>query len=236
MSFAESGMEREEALWFAGEAWLQRIYCTCVFDKPECEVAHSIDLDINDLNLPNRSFFKSLLEEFPDSPLRPFAQLRLAACQRRSHVVANGNPRNDKPFEPILAELNKVEAPEGSYAWAWKHLYSGVFHAFIGDQLPDAREHFQLVADAMPPGPERSMALMNLGLCCVILGDNEQAKLTYETTLRDIPDIYWLHCKWSRGLDEWTPLTQSADGVFFFGDIKSQNSVTRSRLDYVNKQ
>jgi len=93
-----------------------------------------------------------------------------------------------------------------------------------------------LVADAMPPGPEKSMALMNLGLCCVTLGDNEQAKRAYESTLHDVPDIYWGYCKRSRGLEDWTPLTQASGGTFFFGVGSSQNDVTRRRLDYVNKQ
>ena len=70
---------------------------------------------------PKPEFFDRLVEQFPNSPLLPFAHWRRAECPRR-HVMRGWTSSShsiDQPtFNGLKSLYEKVEANEGSIAWA----------------------------------------------------------------------------------------------------------------------
>ena len=196
---AKPGVWKEEAVWAAGESSLELTY-SC--SPPYWAVYYGTRNDEPPPE-PEPEHFERLVREFPQSPLRPYAEWRLADCKRRqaiNRVHERYGPYALRQPQPIAALFEKVEAPKGSYAWAWTQLRLGVL-AFDGQDYKKASGHFAAVADAMDHGAEKSLALMNAGTACRAAGDVEGA--AYYRIARTVPDISW----WSRSpYERWAPL------------------------------
>ena len=203
---APGGVWKEEALWTAGEASLRWIYLGAqIVGKP----TYSSIIGNQTYTFPRAEgppqtvpeYYERLVAEFPQSPLRPLAQWRLAECLRRQAVAEHykidqaimfGDQRQSiPPFE-------KVDAPKGTYPWAWARLSIGMIYAHCGSPWERAAPlrgkgaaPFREVAEAMPTGPEKSIALLGLGFA---LEDDkaawDEAARYYQAALA-APDNSW---------------------------------------------
>jgi TolB-like protein len=189
---ATPGVEREESLWAAGEAALQLAY-----------EAHPYAMDrvrpAGDYPPPlAATAYRRLLAEFPDSPLKPYAQWRAADCARRAAIHAEHAPQQ---AAAAAAKLAQVDAPEGSYAWAWTRLGLGQCRLLAGDYAAAARQ-FQQVADRLDQGPEKSLAALDAGLAFRLAGDTATAARYYQSAW-GMPDRSWMPASRYEG---WAPL------------------------------
>jgi TolB-like protein len=188
---AAPGADREEALWGAAEAALR---CGSPqepreFTWPEYppELAWRC--------------LRRLRDEYPQSPLKPFAEWRLADCWRRRAMSTDYRPGQ---YLKAAAELAKVEVPEAGYPWAWNKLGLGQCYLWAADYAAAAKQ-FRLVADRIGPGAEKSLATLDAGLACRLAGDPATARRYYESA-RAMPDLHW----WSTSYYEsWAPLGEN---------------------------
>jgi tetratricopeptide (TPR) repeat protein len=110
----------------------------------------------------------------------------------------------------LVPLYEQVEAPRASPAWAWAQLRLGQMHLY--DNKPgEALNCYQAVNEAVPPGPERMMALIGAGLCCEKLQRSEEAKRHYQPILQ-LPDISWYP---SNDLGAWGPVGEIGKGYWF---------------------
>jgi Tfp pilus assembly protein PilF len=93
----------------------------------------------------------------------------------------------------------QVEAQAGSLVWAWKHLRIGMMH-LVQDDFASALPHFRNVSEQMGPGPEKTIALLNLAHCYRALNRKQEAKLSYQAAM-SLPNINW----WEKAFEHWHP-------------------------------
>jgi TolB-like protein len=230
---AEPGMEREEALWAAGEASLQTVHnvklAWAIHEKwPHGAYPPPMAAD----------YFRRLPAEFPNSPLKPYAQWRLADCARRAAFHATRDPYYDTMFgvtrapqraAAAAAELAKLQLPEGTYPWAWNRLGLGQCYLLAGAPAAAAKQ-FQSVADRMDQGSEKTLATLDAGLALRLAGETATAVRYYESA-RDMPDIPWTpHSRY----DAWAPLGD--DGLPWDAETKRVATDRLRRLGATSKQ
>jgi len=189
---AQPGIWKEEVLWAAGESSLMLQYFGGI-TNPSYSWRASTGLPA-----PAPEYYQRLIDEFPDSPLRPYAQWRLADCRRRilfqSHSVASD-------LEAAIAAFEKVEAEEGSYAWAWTQLRLGVLR-WSSPNAAAAVDHFKAVAERMDHGPEKSLGLLQTAVHYEVIQDVPEARRYYELA-SSVPPIYWTPIR--RKISGWAP-------------------------------
>lgn len=188
---------QEEALWAAGEASRYAMYFPHENRRgPEYWYGQQAPPE------PQTEYYQRLLESFAGSPLLPYAQWRLAECERFKDAqygrMLIGTTATHK--QSALALFEQVEAPSGSFAWAWTKLASGRTRLELGD-FQEALAELTVVADQMPNGPEKSYAMQMVGSCYVGLGKKQEARRYFEL-VRAAPDIV----TWPYMADEWLPV------------------------------
>lgn len=194
------GQWKEEALWLAGEAHLRNYYFYTKYHLHWPSYGYSRD---EARPLPKPEYFERLASQFPNSPLRPFAQWRRAECLRRD-VLRGTQSRSDSVSSSEAGELtalyDAVEVDEGSIGWAWTQLRLGRINFFAGNVVT-AAEHYRAVSEQMPPGPEKVRALLDLARCCQDLDQPERQTKSAEAVLA-LPNFEW----WDRAYEHFAPL------------------------------
>lgn len=196
----EPGTWKEEALWTAGESSLLLVYYPGRGSgNPKLGWGQHGDPPV-----PAPHYYQRLVDEFPDTALRPYAQWRLAECERCKPLH---EARTRYPVAPnwasVIPAYQKVEAPTGSYVWAWTRLRLGAIHFRAGD-FAKALEHFQPVADTLGHSPEKSMALINAATCHLAMKDKQEAGRYFRIALSE-PDVYWAG-SFLPPYSDWAPL------------------------------
>ena len=201
---APAGTWKEEALWVAGESHLQAFYFPTGRGHPT--YAWPVDAPRH----TESRYFQQLVEQFPDSPLRPFAQWRLADCQRRQMLDARRSSADGAASDQqaVIEGFLQVDAPPGSFAWAWSRLRVGSLLFRSGD-FGSASVHYREVAERMPNGAEKSLAVLNLSVCHEALGNLEEAR-RYEQLVLSMPDIFWWTSNW---YENWAPMRKSGSDL-----------------------
>ncbi len=210
---ARAGKRREEALWAAGEA---------LKTKPWNQEGNRLDdawaSAIEAERQLDPRYLEALVREFPRGTLRPFAQWEAAEFARinalREFHAANG--------AVLVAGFAKVDAPKGSYTWAWARIR--IAQLEIQAQRPTpALGHARTVADVMGEGAEKLLALGLVGASAECLGQPNDAVRYYELALA-APEVYFLRDledeAWSslvcvrppRGFEYWHGSTKNAAG------------------------
>lgn len=179
---AEPGRWKETALWTAGEAFLQGIY-----REEGKDWARDLPKYRDDgPREPRSQYFQRLVEQFPDSPLRAFAQWRLAECERREQMNASGSIGRFNP-NASATTYDRVEAPTGSYAWAWTQLRIG--QTLFGQRkCEEALRHFDALAEQMDVGPEKLFGIFSAAACHEAMGNEDQSQ-HYFRLIAGFPDL-----------------------------------------------
>jgi TolB-like protein len=200
---SEPGSWTEESLWAAGEGSLQ-----LVFRSSGASSDANMYWPRNaPFPAPGPHYYERLVEQFPESPLRPYAQWRLAECHRCRAVMQEKSESSPAAEQaPIISWYEKVQASQGSYPWAWTQLRLGMLR-FRAGEFVAARPHFQAVADRMPNGPEKSLAVLNAAACALAIGDKAEARRYYQVAL-SMPNISWGYISVSP-YATWCPLRVS---------------------------
>ena len=175
---------REEALWTAGEAFLQSFFEEGRRGPVRLRAGELMKHFEDDSRDPQPAYFQRLVAEFPDSPLRPFAQWRLAECQRRLQMTSR-RPRRDGDAAAKLYE--GIDAPPGSYAWAWAEFRMGQARFQNGD-VEGALEHFDALAEEMDVGPEKLFGVFSAGACHELM-KNKDESVRYFRLIAGFPDL-----------------------------------------------
>ncbi len=199
-----AGTWKEEALWAAGESHLQLFY----FPRNKGQPAYGWPID--EPRHTESRYYRQLVEQFPDSSLRPYAQWRLADCKYRQLLDARWSSVEDSPNDrqAVVEAFLEVDAPKGSHAWAWSQLRAGSL-LFNRKDFRSAAVHYREVAERMPNGAEKSLALLQLSVCHEALGNAEEAR-RYEQLVLSVPDIFW----WtSSGYENWHADANIRSGV-----------------------
>ncbi len=188
---AEPGIWKEEALWAAGEASLAPLsYLNSghLGREPPYHLK-----EYPRFPAPAAECYRRLIREFPDSPLAPYARWRLAYCkwnEAKGFAQYSSSYIQQPSHLPKAASLfQDVQAPEGSYPWAWSRLYLATV-LFFQEDYQNASKNFKLVANRMEHGPEKALAILNAGLCYELLNDREEAIRYYKIALT-IPNCSW---------------------------------------------
>jgi hypothetical protein len=204
---SEAGSWKEESLWAAGEGSLQLVFLPI----GRGDARMQWPLRNAPSPVPGPHYYERLVEQFPESPLRPYAQWRLAECHRCLAVLqerSDGSPVPTVAPAPaaIVSWYEKVRAPEGSHPWAWTQLRLGLLR-FHAREFAAARAHFQAVADRMPNGPEKSLAVLDAAICALAEGHKGEANRYYQIAM-SMPNIYWGNICVSP-YAAWCPVTSS---------------------------
>ncbi|MFW6114150.1 MAG: tetratricopeptide repeat protein [bacterium] len=200
------GTWKEEALWEAGEAMLQLFY----FAETEMQHPH-YNFPMSQPPSPEPRYFQQLIDQFPKSPLHPFAQWRLADCQRRLLINAARPQRGYvRPHysKELIESFEKVDAISGSVPWHWSRLRMGELYYRNRDFAAAARS-YQQVSENAEPGAEKTLALMNLSLCFDKSRKDAEAK-RYAQRAGEAPEIFWRSSSPYAG---WAPLGSSGATV-----------------------
>lgn len=196
----EPGMWKEEALWAAGEASVTPVWKLDWI--PDCQMPGSRDSQ-HSLPVPDVGYFKRLAADYPNSPLQPFAQWRVADCLRWSAMPKD--PKSNRfglhPHGEAIPWLQQLKAPEGSTLWAWRELRLGLAYYHEWD-LQHALAHFVAVAERMPNGPEKTIAVCNAAFVDNQLGKDEESS-RYWKIAKTLPPITWSNDRESAA---WTPM------------------------------
>jgi tetratricopeptide (TPR) repeat protein len=206
---AEAGVWKEEALWTAGEASLRWVY------GDEKDALGNPKYGFSPAEGPPQpvlEYYERLNAEFPQSPLRPLAQWRLAECLRRKAIADRFKVSRHINFSDgaeSIPAFEKVDSPKGTYPWAWARLWIGNIHGY-NRRYKEAATPFREVAETMPTSPEKSMALLNLGRMLTYDKATLDEAARYCQAARDAPDNAWWACYYNAwgpvqmGRGEWT--------------------------------
>jgi TolB-like protein len=200
---------REEALWAAGEAFNELQWFLLPNDTLYYQWFHP-----EGPPEPAPRYYQKLVASFPGSPLLPMARWRLAECARFRRLNAaivdtDRSVPGRVPAPDAIPLYQAVNAPKGSYPWAWTQSRLGLLYVHAGD-YGRALACFSAVADAMDQGPEKVMALSDAAYCCEHLKRVEEAKRYYRTILT-LPDIWWV---WWSNHGAWAPMSDPDKGYW----------------------
>jgi tetratricopeptide (TPR) repeat protein len=206
------GVWKEEALWIAGEACLQLYYF------PAGVTNASYGRKGGEPSEAEPRFYQELLERFPDSALEPYAQWRLADCRRRVYLNSAASPSK---MQSILDQYKQIDAPQGSTVWAWSRLRMASLLFRSGD-YKSALGYYRDVSERMPHGPEKSIALLNLGVSQKALGEVAEARATFQQA-KSAPDIFW----WTTSsYANWTPMDEDGNRI-----ISTTHKIAEKQLE-----
>ena len=178
---------KEEALWLAGEAHLRMMF----FDEkyPLRRPSYGY-VNSGEMPLPKTEYFTRLVQQFPNSPLTGLAQWRLAECAYRP-LIYHGSRQlgqlDDESRTSLVTKFEAVTAAEGSLPWAWTQARLGRIEYWAGN-LAEAAERFRRISEAMPPGDEKTSALLSRGKCLSRLDNPESLKATLDA-VKALPNI-----------------------------------------------
>jgi formylglycine-generating enzyme required for sulfatase activity/TolB-like protein/tetratricopeptide (TPR) repeat protein len=195
ISAAPDDVAREESLWLAGEAFQQMGFLSVGKTGTEPRPVLSYPAygynPQSDPLLGEPRYFRELIQQFPDSPLRPYAEWRLAECTRRNGQARAATQIFTDPSagRRLLREYRQIQAPDRSYARTWTNLRLGAIQYALGE-FGKAALYFQEIAEAVPTGPEKLLALLNLGLCYERMDQTAEALRAYEAAAA-LPVIQW---------------------------------------------
>ncbi len=170
----------------------------------------------------------ALIDEFPQSPLCPLAQCRLADCLRLEAIVKHFkvSPEFDVGNAgAAIPAYEKVDAAKGSYAWAWSRMWIGNILCYSA-KFNAAAAVFREVAETMPAGPEKSLALWNLAHAASFDKSRLNEVARYCQALRDGPDNRWWICLY----DDWGPIQNNRGS-----SSRSLHELANQRLNSVQK-
>lgn len=195
------GFWKEEALWIAGEACLQLYY----FPAGNRESAF-YGWKSGEPSGAEPRYYQELIDRFPDSPLTPMARWRLADCGRRVYV--NAGDDSTRQLQLIIEQYERVDAAKGSVLWAWSRLRIASL-LFRGGDYKSAAANYREVTERVGQGPEKSIALLNLGVCRNEMGEPGEAEATYRQ-VKSVPDIFW----WTTSnYANWAPMDKDGKGI-----------------------
>lgn len=178
---------KEEALWLAGEAHLRMQF----FDQRSMLRWPSYGYRNGEpMPLPESNYYERLVTQFPDSPLKAFAQWRVAECGYRP-ITYYGTKQlavlDEAHRQSLIKQYEKVLAPTGTLPWAVVQSRLGRIRYWMGD-FDVAVTHFRAISENMPPGVERISALLDLSLSLSRLGDNEKANVALDV-VKSMPNV-----------------------------------------------
>jgi WD40 repeat protein/tetratricopeptide (TPR) repeat protein len=178
---------KEEALWLAGEAHLRMTYFDQRYPLRRASYGYSLDAE---MPLPVPEYFSRLIEQFPNSPLRGFAQWRHAECDYRP-VVYHGSKQlgelDDESRQRLIDGFEKVTSPEGSLPWAWSQARLGRIE-YWAINFSGAAERYRRISESMPPGDEKIAALLSQAKCLSRLDKPEAVKVILDA-VKSLPEI-----------------------------------------------
>ncbi len=207
---ATDSPRREEALWIAGEAILPMQRFPRKFD-----IQYTWPIEFGPPKLDPR-YFEELVRSYPDSAMRPYAQWEVAEIARLNRMLEFDTPQLYMAVDAaglvqgLSAGFEKVEAPKGSYAWAWAKIRLAMI-ALQEGQPAKASEHARPVVDLMDQGPEKILGLFIAGLSAESLGKPEDAARYYEFIKASPPFLF----PSDREDDAWAPLRPDPRGRRF---------------------
>jgi tetratricopeptide (TPR) repeat protein len=200
------GMWKEEALWLAGETHLRQHFRHVNNMRGWPTPRESSD----GLQLaPEFDFYDRLVEQFPESRLRQFAEWRRVECLHRNSLRLSraSSDISDSTAPEIRRKLiswyEKVRAPEGTVPWAWVQMRIG-WTFYSGKEYEKAAEHYRSVSEMMPNGPDKVRALLDLTVTLRKLGQHEEAIKAASSVLA-LPNVEWN----DRMFEHFSPLTRS---------------------------
>jgi len=221
---ATAGTCKEEALWAAGEAFQYLMY----FGSAEAyeRVVHSVPRGM-DVPAPILTHYEQLIDQFPKSPMRPYAEWRLADSQRSPSgarlYASRGGAMATEGRKAGIALYRKVDASEGSYLWAWRELRVGVLLFQMRD-YSSALKHFRVLAEQLQSGPEKTFALHNAAACYTFLEQKEEATRYFRRVV-EAPNLYTLR----HGREAMAPLRRN--GRFGIGSSQKHAEEWLSSTD-----
>jgi len=215
---AGAGERREEALWVAGGSGCALQW----FDNGPGEMMYAWKIEEGPPR-PDPRPFQELARAYPRSELAPFARWEAAEFARLNRVYDVF--REHATWADILIDaeaavpaFEAVDAPKGSYAWAWTQLRLAMLHTQAGH--PDkALEPARAAADAMDAGPEKVLALFLAAGATGKLGRAEQAG-RYLQAVKDAPGVSFPN---NREDSAWAPVALES------GQRKVRFSISPSR-------
>lgn len=220
---APDDVTREESLFAAGEACHQWIYTSTgihlnhpSYGKTSGNTSAILEAD--------PKFHQTLVQQFPGSPLRPYAEVRAADCIRR-----NATFQEPRVWKPVIAAYEKIKTRPGTYPWVWQNLATASLLVNIGD-FAQAAERYRLVGESAPSSTEKTFAVISQGSCYESAGDNNGARRCFDTA-SSLPHLNWL--RWNEHND-WCPVRSRFDpvqGGQFPGDSRE---LIRTALERLN--
>jgi len=201
---------KEEALWVAGEISLDEYYSPVQIDGKSGPIHPSYGVARGSKRYaPDERAYEQLIQQFPESPLRPYAEWRLADCRRCNAIMktfGTSHPQNrregaaDFDHESLAIEYAAVEAPTGSWPWAWSRLRIGAMY-FYADDFKSALAEYLAVAEQLENGGERVMAMLGCASCYKMLGQRSEAR-QYLQAVTVAPEIVWTD---NSATNAWVP-------------------------------
>lgn len=175
---------RELSLWTAGECALESGYYNWGASPLGYRAQRSplswprASRRLHDVSLLTETrFFKRLVDDFRDSPLRAFAQYRLAyaeSVQRNPYSDRNFGPKVSELVRSLAAPFEEFELQPGTLPHAWAKLDAGGLY-FVIDDIERAADHFEEVVESMPVSAEKAVAVLNLVKCRLMQADERGA-------------------------------------------------------------
>ena len=200
------GMWKEEALWLAGETHLRQHFRHQSNWRNWPAPRESSDgLRV----APEFDFYARLIEQFPETRLRQFAEWRQVECLRRNSLQFSWRSSyiSDSAAAEIrrklIARYEKVQAPEGSVPWAWVQLRIGRTY-YCGNDYEKAAELYRSVSEVMPNGPDKVRALLDLTVTLRKLEQREKAIKAAASVLA-LPNVEWN----DRMFEQFSPISRS---------------------------
>jgi tetratricopeptide (TPR) repeat protein len=220
---APDDITREESLFAAGEACHQWVYSSSgihlnhpSYGKTSGNTSAALEA--------NPKFHQTLVQQFPGSPLRPYAEVRAADCLRR-----NATFQEPRVWKPVIVAYEKIKTVPGTYPWIWQNLATASLLVNIGE-FAQAAERYRLVAEAAPSSTEKTFAVISQGSCYESAGDKNGARRCLDTA-NSLPHLNWL--RWNEHND-WCPVRSRFDpvqGGQFPGDSRELIKTALERLN-----
>jgi tetratricopeptide (TPR) repeat protein len=154
---------------------------------------------------PEFDFYARLIETFPDSQLRPFAEWRQAECLHRNSRASSylSDSKASEIRKNLISRYEKVQAPEGSVPWAWAQMRIGRTY-YNGKDYEKAAELYRSVSEVMPNGPDKVRALLDLTVTLRKLEQREKAIKAASSVLA-LPNVEWN----DRMFEQFSPISRS---------------------------
>ena len=133
-------------------------------------------------------FHMSLVKDYSDSPLSPYALWRSAANRTRQTANRTRSKTEGDPGE-LSRQVMQAKSDGGIYPYAWYQLERGNA-AFRDDDYETALPIFEDIAETMPLSAEKEVALINAVKCQIMLRKDNDA-LRSISQLEALPDIHF---------------------------------------------